>query len=478
MQASKHFTEFKQASHAGVFPCCTSDTSRSGVLQRFAGTSISPHREPRTGKQKELNSPVGSPLSAALAARCHKENAAQADSQGEQISGHQKASASHTRWRQGAKAQQAVTSKKKKRLQAPAAMADPLGAFANQVGVRQRSLQSGLNLLKGKASDTVRSGLQPVCAAHPQQLAHSQHQPRSRDGRVQQQPNGAAEQFEQYAYQSQQEAATTTQHAPQQQKSSKRALNTHSHADLPDLPSQSHAQAAQIRPADILPVAIGLDPNYMQKLKASLCQITQNTHNMASLPTSSRVKQSLVCLLASKLDGKLVQDTDLRQVLNASPPAAANAQQPANEPSQSVPSVAKSSVSCTPSPDIAAQQAKCAKLRDTPRQAMTALRRSAAGTASGNSALNCLSADSRLSNHRAWVSQPRNAARLTDKTEHSRRLQLSSPLPSPAAYIDTLSPCTNILQQDESIGFPISDTCCGHDLDGQIRFQFPTRSAR
>lgn len=251
-------------------------------------------------------------------------------------------------------------------------MADPLAAFASRAGLKQRSLQSGLKLLKGKASGTIHPGLQPAhrsAVQLTQQECHVSEAP-SHDRH---QDQDFANNLQQYALRPQHRHSKATRKAHGQhhkvQLDNTDAADKQNGSETEDqrLPSPPPA-----RTAAVVPYAKTIDPNHMQKLKQSLCQLMQDTNQVELQPASSATHRPLVMLLASKLDGADITAA-LAQYSNTQPPAQVQSHEveaDANKSEQLL-SAARSSVACTPSPETVAQPSAHAEPQNMPERAFS-----------------------------------------------------------------------------------------------------------
>lgn len=250
---------------------------------------------------------------------------------------------------------------RKRRHETPAFLADPLGAFACQASQRQRTLQSGLSMLKGKASQT------RIVAPN---LRSPNEQPAAQLDTYRFQPASTAMQLPAQPIKSHNHAKgrqAEEQH-PQQQGPDlhKKARNNHQKAQIIAKPSRSPLAELQPpgqsqsgishSPAQDMPSALRqFNANYFRDLKHSLHTLIQANHAIPSLHTMSDTdKAALTTLLANKLDGVSIH-SDLQGFLSSKLRAGVHSakQQPS----------AASSVDCTPSPvPVAQHKAKPCKL--------------------------------------------------------------------------------------------------------------------
>ena len=253
----------------------------------------------------------------------------------------------------------------------PAALADPLGAFAYQAGHKQRAMQSGLRLLKGKASQArvVSANLRPPRDHAAAQLALR--------GQEQQPANAAAKQAT--ATRSEQGYAESREHTsraprPRQHQAEKagqkqradhqphayRPGNQHA-SQLPAMSSGCSEHSSPQAPVREPPQPKQLDSNYFQHVKSSLHSLIQAHHAIPSLHTMSDTDRAAVTtLLSNKLDGIDITPGLQQHWL----PKPLSNQHPSQQPSTA------SSVDCTPSPESVAQQQNVARPFQLPKSAL------------------------------------------------------------------------------------------------------------
>ena len=272
--------------------------------------------------------------------------------------------------------QVAVNKQRKARCETPAALADPLGAFAHQAGHKQRTLLSGLTLLKGKASQArlVSSNLRsprgrPAAQLDSQELISG--------NRFAQYANDSRQ--DQVPFQPRQRLTTKTRPRPQVAKEASQVQRP---------PSASQAGSQDAAPADGQAASLGqsqhstpqenaqatpqqVDINYFHHIKSSLHSLIQAHHAIPSLHTMSKPdREALTTILANKLDGVDVTPQVQKHFLPNQQQKVAPKQQafaqPAHEQqaAEQQPS-AVSSVDCTPSPESVAQQQSSARHRQT-----------------------------------------------------------------------------------------------------------------
>ena len=237
-------------------------------------------------------------------------------------------------------------------------MADPLGAFAERAGFRQRSLQSGLKLLKGKVSGTVCPGLQPARCSIPEQLVQQPRQVLEEVPRSKHQKRNVANDLQQYAcnVDKQSHAKTRTRptvQASEVQLSESDIGGTHS---KPGASDHRKCIFSPKKPPSDVPIATSIDPMHFQKLKQSLCQLMQDRHSMELPADPTTADRPLITSLASKLNGADITATLLqhRNVLLGAQEARHDA--PGNAIGDiEVSSASRSSVACTPRSEIVLQ---------------------------------------------------------------------------------------------------------------------------
>lgn len=313
--------------------------------QRFAAANTSSeHRQTQHVQQER--SPRSVPRSSA---KRTKVNTARPESAAKTRSSQQQAVSSHSGRSLSKEHQQPASTKPSRRHEVPAAVADPLGAFASRGGLKQRSLQSGLKLLKGKASGPVDPGLQPAHCSFPEQLVRQQVVVSKARPQHHHQVQTTADSLQKYAYAPQQKQAKIKLTGNCQQQDVQQVYST---VD-PQSRSQASKDMQAAAPASsAVPTAKTIDPHYMQKVKKSLCQLMQDRHRL-QLESNLTAGQPLVSLLASKLDGVNITAA-LAKYRNQVPPGQKHAAGKSNS-AQQAHSAARSSVACTPSPEAAAE---------------------------------------------------------------------------------------------------------------------------
>ena len=271
--------------------------------------------------------------------------------------------------------QVAVNKQRKARCETPAALADPLGAFAHQAGHKQRTLLSGLTLLKGKASQArlVSSNLRsprgrPAAQLDSQELipgnSFAQYANDSRKHQVPIQPR--------------ERLTTKTRPRPQAAKeaSQKRTPPSASQAGSQDA-ARADGQAASfgqsqhsIPQENAQASALQIDINYFHHIKSSLHSLIQANHAIPSLHTMSQPdREALTSILAHKLDGVDVTAQVQTHFLPKQQQKVAPKQQAVahEHPGAEQQPSAVSSVDCTPSPESVAQQQSSARHRQASR---------------------------------------------------------------------------------------------------------------
>lgn len=286
---------------------------------------------------------------------------------------HSSKSLSHTH-------RQPSRAKSSRQHEASADMADPLAAFASRTGLRHRSLQSGLKLLNGKASGTVDPSLQPAHCPVPDQLARQQGNVPKAYCQRKHQDHKMADSLQQFAYKPHQKQARSNGTGNSQQQDLTPICISKGASQNPSRASKGLQQASPVSKTPLVHVAKTLDPNYMQNLKHSLCQLMQGRHQVKLQSASPAEQKSLVSLLASKLDGVDISAA-LTQYQQDATIAVRKPDAVSDNVNQQAHSAAKSSVACTPSPEPAAHQNVAAECRPVPDQAMSCFQQQAVNTA-------------------------------------------------------------------------------------------------
>ena len=251
---------------------------------------------------------------------------------------------------------------RRSKYETPAALADPLGAFACSAGHKQRALQSGLRLLQGKASQArvVSSGLQPPneqpavqvdsqdlqqqrSTIPPQATVHRQHS--SHTHPRQQLPSAPRQHVAETAGQSH-------SRVPGQSKSSQAGRSRPQVKEVQaDSAGQSVHGVSSGTVQDLPQACKQIDSNYFQQVRSSLHHLIQAHHGIPSLHTmSDSDRAALTSLLSHKLDGVNITNCLERQHLPKP--------QPDQHPAQLQQPSTASSVDCTPSPESVVQQQK------------------------------------------------------------------------------------------------------------------------
>ena len=256
----------------------------------------------------------------------------------------------------------------------PAAMADPLRAFAERAGLRQRSLQSGLKLLKGKVSGTVHPGLQPAHCAVPDQLARQPRHVLEEVPQGKHQKQNIAGDLQQFKVDKQSHAKTRNIANPQV--ADAQLLNSDMDGIHSKLGAPHHRKPifSPKQPPPDVPTATNIDPTHFHKLKQSLCQLMQDRHAV-ELPTDpTSAERPLIALLASKLDGVDITAA-LVQHRNVLPGAQQHRHDAAGNADDAVEvsSASRSSVACTPSPEVVPQLRANRELQSMPGHAASAV---------------------------------------------------------------------------------------------------------
>ena len=254
-----------------------------------------------------------------------------------------------------------VHKQRKRRHETPAALADPLGAFACQATQRQRTLQSGLSLLKGKTS-------QPRIVAH--NLTPPNEQLAAQLGTYRfQSVNTAQPAAQPNKGNGHKKGQHSKEHMPQQESHDKHRNRQNGHLQTAmakdkskrppsagvQPPGQSQLSMSHNSASDIDPAPRQANTNYFQDIKCSLHTLVQAHHTIPSLHAMSDTdKAALTSMLTNKLDGVNIL-SELQHHFASKPGSA-------EPPAEQQPSAA-SSVDCTPSPDSVTQRdAKLHKL--------------------------------------------------------------------------------------------------------------------
>lgn len=311
----------------------------------------------------------------------------------------------------------------------PAAMADPLGAFAERAGLRQRSLESGLKLLKGKVSGTVHPGLQPAHCAVPDQLARQPRHVLEEVPQGKHQKQSVAGDLQQYAFKVDKQSHAKTRNRANPQASDAQLLNS----DMDGIHSKSgashHRKAifSPKQPPPDVPTATNIDPTHFHKLKQSLCQLMQDRHaiELPTDPTSS--ERPLIPLLASKLDGIDI-GAALAQHRNVLPGAQEHRHAAAGNADDAVEvsSASRSSVACTPSPEVVPQLRASAELQSMPGHAASAVQYETAVEAplslARHASFSHLNSSSSISSGFNRMPTRQRRQPVVEKSEHLRQL--------------------------------------------------------
>ena len=353
MQASKHFHKFQEV-RIHLLPTCTQSSpacSTFCLLQKYA----SMHTARNDGK---TSPPI--PLDMSSSPVSNKQRAEQ-NTNSPPAAAHKTAS---TCQRSGTfvsgKSESCgrpapVHKQRKRRHETPAALADPLGAFACQATQRQRTLQSGLSLLKGKTSQprVVAHNLRPPSEPLPAQLDTYRFQAANTAAQPATQPiKGNNRKNEQHLQEHtpQEESQDRIRQCGHQQSEiiakSKEAPPAKVHPPGPSWGSISHNSAP-----DLMTASRQANTNYFQDIKRSICTLVQVNHTIPSLHAMSDTdKAALTSMLTNKLDGVNILSDLQHHFTSKAGPA-----EPAEPPAEQQPSAA-SSVDCTPSPDSVTQR--------------------------------------------------------------------------------------------------------------------------
>lgn len=243
---------------------------------------------------------------------------------------------------------------RRRRHETPAFLADPLGAFACQATQRQRTLQSGLSMLKGKTSQTrlVAPNLRPPNEELAAQLDTCRFQPTNTAAQPPAQPTKGHKHRKGQQSQGQnlqQQSPDWRETGPNchQQKAQNNAKTRRPPLAEVRPPGTSQSGLSHSHAQDTPAAPRQANTSYFHDLKQSIYTLVQANHAIPSLHTMSDTdKAALTSLLANKLDGVNIQ-SDLQALFSSS--TRANA--PSTEPQLS----AGSFVDCTSSPVSVAQ---------------------------------------------------------------------------------------------------------------------------
>ena len=249
-----------------------------------------------------------------------------------------------------------VSKQRKRRQETPAALADPLGAFARQASQRQRTLQSGLSLLKGKASQArvVAPNMIPPNVDFTAQLDKYQFQP----AHISAQPAGQQINMRKRLGGHDPQQVVHEQRCSQQLEASRKSqqskaidCSTKRQPPLSEIqsPGPSQHSISHHSMQEREQVAKKVNDNYFKDIKSSLHKLLQANHAIPRLDTMSKTGRSaLASMLTNKLDGvDVVSDLQHHFAAKSGPDQHHHQAEP--KPS------AASSVDCTPSPDSVAQ---------------------------------------------------------------------------------------------------------------------------
>lgn len=255
------------------------------------------------------------------------------------------------------------------RFETPAALADPLGAFAFQAAHKQRALQSGLRLLKGKSSQAriVSSNLRsprerPAAQLDSQKLQPTNDFAKFAHGKKQRQLHAEPEAHPTNTSQPRQQVHANVRQRQQQSNHSQAGNKGAALAQSQKAPASESMHRDSPGVAQTAPQAQQIDSsNYFHSAKTALHTLIQAHHAIPSLHTMSEPdRAALTSLLSSKLDGiditAQVQQQFLPKPQEQAPEQKALEQTaPEQQPS------AASSVDCTPSPESVAQHQSSAR---------------------------------------------------------------------------------------------------------------------
>lgn len=263
-----------------------------------------------------------------------------------------------------------IHKQRKRRHETTAALADPLGAFACQATRRQRTLQSGLSLLKGKTSQAryVAPNLRPP----NEQLAADLDTYRFQSPNTAVQPHAQPSTANRHKKRHQSQEHMPEQHSPDQHRNrrngsqqaevTKPKAKRRPAADIQPYAQLQHATSHQSVP-DMNTTPRQVNTDYFQDIKHSLHTLIQANHTIPSLHAMSGTdKAALTSMLTNKLNGvNILSDLQQRFFSPSRPAEPAEHAEPAAEQQPS----AASSVDCTPCPDSVTQHD--AKLQTLPK---------------------------------------------------------------------------------------------------------------
>ncbi len=366
MQASKHFHKFQEVSSKRNFVrhCCK-ELSVQWWMQKYA--SAYNHKLPNASPVSQSQARSLSP-----AVPCNKRARYAPQSSAAPATVAKAAISSESDRSETSHKKVAVNKQRKARYETSAALADPLGAFAHQAGHKQRTLLSGLTLLKGKASQA--------------RLASSNlRSPRGRPAaQLDSQELIPGNSFAQYANDSRKHQVSVQPRERLTKKTRPRPQVAKEASQKQTPPSASPAGSQDAALADAQAAPFGqsqhsppqesaqatpqrVDINYFHHIKSSLHNLIQANHAIPSLHIMSQPdREALTSILAHKLDGvDVTAEVQTHFLPNQQQKVAPKPQafaQPAHEhPGAEQQPSAVSSVDCTPSPESVVQQQSSAR---------------------------------------------------------------------------------------------------------------------
>ena len=253
-----------------------------------------------------------------------------------------------------------IHKQRKRRHETTAALADPLGAFACQAIRRQRTLQSGLSLLKGKTSQAryVAPNLRPP----NEQLAADLNTYRFQSPNTAVQPDTHPPAANRHKKRHQSQEHMPQQQNPDQHRHKRNGIQQAEviqgkgkRRPAADIQSSGHLQQSTSHQSvpDLNTGPKQVNTSYFQDIKHSLHTLIQANHTIPSLHAMSDAdKAALTSMLTNKLNGVNIL-SDLQQHF-FSPSRPAEHAKPAEPAAEQQPSAA-SSVDCTPSPESVTQ---------------------------------------------------------------------------------------------------------------------------
>ena len=254
------------------------------------------------------------------------------------------------------------------RFETPAALADLLGAFAYQAAHKQRALQSGLRLLKGKASQAriVSSNLrspkeQPAAQLDSQKLQPINEFAKLAHGQKQRQLHAEPEEHPTNTSRPRKQVHANVRQSQQQSNHSQAGDKDVALAQSQKAPASESMHSDAPGVARLAPQGQHIDSNYFHSAKSALHNLIQAHHAIPSLRTMSETdRAALTSLLSSKLDGIDVTARVQQQFL-PKPQEQAPEQRALEQTAPAQQLSAASSIDCTPSPESVAQHQSSAR---------------------------------------------------------------------------------------------------------------------